>query len=253
MPVVNDRNAGDTRKQSDSIAGDHRGSVPFTSRREETQPTHITRVVSNDDEDEGYCVAASPTSSSSSRSSDDIPDLTMIHTRSFDEEDEIIHGHPQGTNHGSRSLPGICEEDASQKSKHNDGYSRYDNSWRHSNIGQKSSTFSPVLSHEGYDVIPTNARNLSPSSMSTPQTRNVADNRSALYDEVCRISAQCAEMQKRLEAREDRIKEVSGRLCRLYQKMKLMRLHHNTSLRTCIKLPLFSHHTARRIEAVSYS
>lgn len=209
------------RKQSELATGDHLGNVPFTgTSSRETPPTScihrgVARVVSNDDEDEGFhCSASSPSSSSSSSScsADEIPDLTITRTRSFDEEDEIIHGHPQGgSKRGPCSLPAISEDDASDKSDGSDeNYrSNRDNNASGPNRSTTSTNTDNPVPLQHYYGGP--AHGLSISLMTTPQTSNSAASRSALYDEVCRLSAQCAEIQKQLEAKDDRIKEVSGR------------------------------------------
>ena len=64
----------------------------------------IARVVSNDDgndSDEG--------------SDDEIPNLTITRTKSFDEEEKIIH------RIGTRPLPVICESTAQSSNTHSDG------------------------------------------------------------------------------------------------------------------------------------
>ena len=65
-----------------------------TNERSSSKQLEIARVVSNDDGDD-----------SDDGSDDEIPDLTITQTKSFDEEENIL----QGTN--ARSLPAICEQD----------------------------------------------------------------------------------------------------------------------------------------------
>ena len=66
----------------------------YSEERSSSKQLEIARVVSNDDGDD-----------SDDGSDDEIPDLTITQTKSFDEEENIL----QGTN--ARSLPAICEQD----------------------------------------------------------------------------------------------------------------------------------------------
>ena len=99
----NDKVDGYTNNDSAPITGLDLGDNRYlqiqkhaysNNERSSSASLEIARVVSNDDGDD-----------SDDGSDDEIPDLTITQTKSFDEEENIL----QGTN--ARSLPAICEQD----------------------------------------------------------------------------------------------------------------------------------------------
>ena len=109
----NDKVDGYTNNDSAPITGLDLGDNRYlqiqkhaysNNERSSSASLEIARVVSNDDgnnSDEG--------------SDDEIPDLTISRTKSFDEEENIIHGI------SARPLPVICESNAQSSNTHSDG------------------------------------------------------------------------------------------------------------------------------------
>jgi hypothetical protein len=199
----------------------------------------IFRVVSNDTADDGQEGKEGPDHI------DEIPDLTITRTTSFDEETTTTQGNdaestpaestqllgirpPAGTcsNDPSyiifaglacqahpRSLPVICEQ------QDEDAEEREDNrSTTTSSIGasptMESTTSSPLLAR----------------STSTQTSNAHADCiRSKLYDEVRKTTERCAEMQKKLNGKDTELMEVRE-LKFLYVPTNLLQVALNTAL-----------------------
>ena len=147
----------------------------YSNESSSSKQLEIARVVSNDDGDD---------SDEGSDRDDEIPDLTITQTKSFDEEENIIHGN------GARPLPVICEQDQDGASEENDD----DGSTTTSSIG---------------DIVENSPFTLN--AQSTAQSSNDHSEciRSILYDEVRKTTERCVEMQKKLDEKDTELKEVS--------------------------------------------
>ena len=150
----------------------------YSNERSSSKQLEIARVVSNDDGDD---------SDEGSDRDDEIPDLTITQTKSFDEEENIIHGN------GARPLPVICEQDqdgAIEEREENDD----DGSTTTSSIG---------------DIVENSPLTLN--AQSTAQSSNDHSEciRSILYDEFRKTTERCVEMQKKLDEKDTELKEVS--------------------------------------------
>lgn len=155
-----------------------------SNERSSSKQLEIARVVSNDDGDDSD---DSDDSDEGSDRDDEIPDLTITRTKSFDEEENIIHGN------GARPLPVICEQDqdgAIEEREENDD----DGSTTKSSIG---------------DIVENSPLTLN--AQSTAQSSNDHSEciRSILYDEVRKTTERCVEMQKKLDEKDTELKEVS--------------------------------------------
>ena len=150
----------------------------YSNERSPSKQLEIARVVSNDDGDD---------SDEGSDHDDEIPDLTITQTKSFDEEENIINGT------GARPLPVICEQDQDDAiggREENDD----DGSMNASFIGDIVEKSPLVLNGQ-----------------STAQSSNDHSEciRSILYDEVRKTTERCVEMQKKLNDKDTELKEVS--------------------------------------------
>ena len=150
----------------------------YSNERSSSKQLEIARVVSNDDGDD---------SDEGSDRDDEIPDLTITQTKSFDEEENIIHGT------GARPLPVICEQDQDGAIEEREG-SDDDRSTNASSVG---------------DIVENSPLTLN--AQSTAQSSNDHSEciRSILYDEVRKTTERCVEMQKKLDEKDTDLKEVS--------------------------------------------
>jgi len=130
----------------------------------------IARVVSNDDED-----------------GDEIPDLTITQTKSFDEDENIVNGTD------ARSLQVICEQDE-------EGIEGREGNQSTTSTFSVGVTVSPMVEEANSPLI----------AQSKPQASNIHSDhiRSMLYDEVRKATERCAEMQKILDDKDTEFKEV---------------------------------------------
>lgn len=148
----------------------------YTKETSSSRQLEIARVVSNDDDEDN-----------DDGSDEEIPDLTITQTKSFDEEENIIHGT------GTQPLPVICEQDQDGAIEER---------------GENDDDVSTNTNCTGV-IVETSPFTVNAQSAAQPSSVHSDCIRSILYDEVRKTTERCVEMQKKLDDKDTKLKEVS--------------------------------------------